>query len=195
MNSTTRHFRLLAVLVPLIALALGSFWLMEVMRRASEDVVPTVKRTEPDFYVDQFSYVKLSPQGRAQYHFSGTKLTHNPVDDSYEIQQPEIHSLGMEHPPMNLRAEQALVNSDNSEVKLYRNVQLDRPATANSEHLHVSSEYMLLLPDDDIVRTDKPVQITLGTGTLNGTGMYANNATRELRLASSVHGTYQPSAR
>lgn len=195
MNNTTRSFRLLVVLAPLVALALGSFWLMEVMRRASEDIVPTVKRTDPDFYVERFSYVKLSPHGRPQYHFSGARLIHNPTDDSYAIERPEIHSLNAERPPMNLHAEQALVNSDNSEVRLYRDVQLDRPATPAAEHLHVSSEYMLLLPDDDIVRTDKPVQISLGTATLNGTGMYANNATRELQLSSSVHGTYQPPAR
>ncbi|TFW03049.1 LPS export ABC transporter periplasmic protein LptC [Oxalobacteraceae bacterium OM1] len=190
-----RRFRVLVVLAPLIALALGSFWLMEVMRRSTEDIVPTAQRTEPDFYVERFSYVKMSPRGQPQYHFSGARLTHDPIQDTYEIRDPQIRTVDMSHPPTTLRAEVAKVNSDNSEVRLFRNVQLDRPATPDSEHLHVASEYMLLLPDDDIVRTDKPVQMSLGTATLNGTGMYANNATRELRLASNVHGTYQPPAR
>jgi lipopolysaccharide export system protein LptC len=39
------------------------------------------------------------------------------------------------------------------------------------------------------------VEITLGQSKLTGTGMMANNATRELRLTSNVHGTYQASAR
>jgi lipopolysaccharide export system protein LptC len=52
-----------------------------------------------------------------------------------------------------------------------------------------------VLPDDDVVQTDKPVEITMGQSKLNGTGMFANNATRELRLSSNVHGTYQARVR
>jgi lipopolysaccharide export system protein LptC len=71
-------------------------------------------------------------------------------------------------------------------------VHIDRPATPTSEHFHVKSDYLLVLPDDDVMQTDKPVDITLGTSTLTGTGMLANNATRELRVLSNVHATYQP---
>jgi lipopolysaccharide export system protein LptC len=45
------------------------------------------------------------------------------------------------------------------------------------------------------VKTDKPVVITTGQAKLTGTGMVANNATRELHLTSNVHGTYQAPAR
>jgi lipopolysaccharide export system protein LptC len=54
---------------------------------------------------------------------------------------------------------------------------------------------MLVLPEEDVVKTDKHVDITLGRSTLSGTGMYANNATSEFRLSSNVHGTYQAPAR
>jgi lipopolysaccharide export system protein LptC len=54
---------------------------------------------------------------------------------------------------------------------------------------------MLLLPDEDVMQTDKPVEILFGQSKLTGTGMFANNATRELRVSSNVHGTYQVPAR
>ena len=38
-------------------------------------------------------------------------------------------------------------------------------------------------------------EITLGRSVLTGVGMLANNATREFRLMSKVHGTYQPPVR
>lgn len=185
------RFRLVAILAPMIALALGSFWLLEVMRRSSDDFTPNPQRSEPDFYVEKFSYVKISKTGNAQYHFSGAKLTHNPKDDSYDIVLPVISKLGNAQPPMTLRAERAQVNSDNSQVHLYRNVQMERPASPANERIHVKSEYLLLLPDDEIVKTDEPVEITVGQSKLTGTGMFANNATREFRLTSNVHGTYQ----
>lgn len=185
------RFRILTILALMIALALGSFWLLEVMRRAINDVTPKAARTEPDFYVENFNYVKLSPSGQAQYHFSGTRLTHNPQDDSYDIQHPVVSSISPERPPMTMRSERAHVNSDNSEVHMYDNVHIDRPASAQGGHLHITSDYMLLLPDDEVMKTDKAVVITLDLSRLTGIGMFANNATREFSLASNVHGTYQ----
>ncbi len=185
------RFRILTILALMIALALGSFWLLEVMRRAINDVTPKAARTEPDFYVENFNYVKLSPSGQAQYHFSGARLTHNPQDDSYDIQQPVVSNISPGQAPMTMRSERAHVNSDNSEVRMYENVHIDRPASAQSGHLHITSDYMLLLPDDEIMKTDKAVVITLDQSRLTGVGMFANNATREFSLASNVHGTYQ----
>jgi lipopolysaccharide export system protein LptC len=190
-----RRFRLVAILAPLVALALGSFWLFEVMRRATNEVIPTAERTEPDFYVEKFNYVKLTKTGKAQYHFSGAKMTHNPLDDSYDIELPVVNNVGTgdrsNSPPTTIRADRATVNSDNSKIHMYDNVRVDRPASENSEAMKVRSQYLLVLPDDDIVKTDKPVEIHLGQSVLTGTGMVANNATRELHLANNVHGTYQ----
>jgi lipopolysaccharide export system protein LptC len=193
---TVRRFRLVMIMALMITLALGSFWILEVMRRSSSDYVPNLARSEPDFYVEKFSYVKMSRTGAARYHISGERLTHNPLDDSYDIQLPVLNNQSDSNgPPMTVRADRGRVDSDNSKVHLYDNVQMDRPASPNSESLQVKSEYMLVLPDEDVVQSDKPVQITLGQSKLNGTGMFANNATRELRLSSNVHGTYQARAR
>lgn len=192
---TARRFRLLAILAPLIALALGSFWLFEVMRRASDDIVPMPERKEPDFYVEQFSYVKMSKTGKAEYHFSGERLTHNPQDDSYDIVKPVVKNLSNAEAPMTIRAEHAKVNSDYSEVHLYNNVHVERPASATRQAMQIETEYLLLLPDEDVIQTDKPVDITMGQSKLMGSDMYVNNATREFRLNSNVHGTYQPPER
>lgn len=190
-----RRFRVTLLLTLLSALALGSFWLYEVMRRAAEEGEPARERKEPDFYVENFSYIKMDPTGKAQYHFSGARLTHNPQDDSYDITQPVVRSLDSTEPPMTIRSQRATLNNDNSEVHLHDDVRLDRPASPANEALQVTSDYLLLLTEEDVVKTDRPVDITMGQSKLSGTGMVANNATRELRLTSNVHGTYQAPAR
>ena len=189
------QFRVVVILLSLIVLALGSFWLLEVMRRAGNDFFPPPKRSEPDFYVEKFNYVKLAKTGEAQYHFSGDLLTHNPQDGSYDITQPVVRNIGSQETPILVRAERARVNSDNSEVHLYDNVHVDRPASADAQHMHMKSEYLLLLPNEEEMKTDRPVVITVGESILTGTGMVANNATRQYRLSSNVHGTYQVPAR
>ncbi|WP_334188919.1 LPS export ABC transporter periplasmic protein LptC [Noviherbaspirillum sp.] len=193
---STRRFRLFVIMAPMIALALGSFWLLEVMRRSASEDIPNVTRTEPDFYVEKFNYVKMSKDGGVQYHMAGERMTHNPVDDSYDIVKPVVNNLRQgEEPPITLRADRARVVSDVSEVHLYDNVRMDRPASPTGERMHAESEYLLVLPDDDVIKTHKPVDITVGQSRLTGVGMIANNATREFQLSSNVHGTYQAPAR
>ncbi|HEY8606947.1 MAG TPA: LPS export ABC transporter periplasmic protein LptC [Noviherbaspirillum sp.] len=186
------RLRSITILALLAALALGSFWLFEVIRRGGDDLIPQPERTEPDFYLENFSYVKISKAtGKTAYHFSGAKMVHNPKDDSYFITAPVITNKSEGKPPTTLRGDRGIVNSDYSQVNLYDNVRMDRAAGPDSRPMKLRSSHLLILPDEDVVRTDVPVEITVGESTLNGTGMWANNATRELRLSSNVHGTYQ----
>jgi lipopolysaccharide export system protein LptC len=188
----SNRFRLIVVLAVGAMLALGSFWVLEVMRRGITDTAPNAARSEPDYYVEKFNFVRMSQTGQAQYKISGLKLTHNPTDDSYSIQLPVVNSLSSDRPPMTTRAEQAVVDHEYTKVHMYRNVQIDRPATATTENFHLRSEYLLILPDDDVMQTDTYVEITLGKSKLTGIGMFANNATRELRVSNKVHARYQP---
>ncbi|SNT04410.1 lipopolysaccharide export system protein LptC [Noviherbaspirillum humi] len=196
MRFRPRRLRALLIFPPLLALALGSFWLLEVTRRAGEETPGVQNRTEPDFYVEKFSYVRISNKTATRYHVAGERLTHQPQDDSYEVEQPVLSGLNdPQTPPFMINAEHARLENQGEKVHLYRNVQMDRPASGQSDHLHLTSDYMLVLPDEYIMRTDKPVDITTSQAHLAGIGMYANHATGEFRLAGKVHGTYQAARR
>lgn len=190
-RAAANRFRLLAMIALVTALALASFWVREVMRRGMDDSLQALPRSEPDYYVEKFNFIKISKTGQAQYSIAGVRLTHNPADDSYEIQKPVVNSLSKERPPMTMHAERAIVDGDSSKVHMYKNVHIDRQPSGDSEHLHIASEYLLLLPDDDVMSTPKPVHILLGSSILTGTGMLANNATRQLDISSNAHVTYQ----
>ncbi len=189
---TTYRFRFLLLLILFILLALGSFWLVQVMNKHTEDSLPKVARAEPDYFVEHFNYVQMSPSGLPRYNISGDLLTHNPLDDSFDVQKPLIHSLDKEKPPMNLRANRGKIEDNNSKVHLYGDVNADRPKTPKADNFHLKSEYLLLLPDDDVMQSDQPVELTLGQSILHGTGMDFNNSTRVLKLFSKVHGVFPP---
>lgn len=191
-SRSANRFRLAVVLAIGAAITLGSFWVLEVMRKGIIDSMPDVARTEPDIYVEKFNFVRISPSGGAQYSMSGKRLIHHPKDNSFEIELPVVNSLSAQRPPMTTRAQRARVEEDYSKVHMYKDVEVDRPATPGSQHFNLKSEYLLLLPDDDVMKSDKPVDMTLGTSKLKGTGMFANNATRELRLSSNVSALYYP---
>ena len=184
------RFRVGVVLVLSGVLALGSFWVLQVQRKRAEDETPSVPRIAPDFYVHKFTFVKMAKSRVARYNISGDELVHNPQDDSYEITRPIINQFANGRPPMSMHADRALVNSDNSKVQMIGNVDIDRPQFEVSQHFHLKTPTLTLLPDDDIMKTDAAVDILLGTTTLRGTGMVANNAARQLDLASHTHGKF-----
>jgi lipopolysaccharide export system protein LptC len=191
-ESSANRFRLGLLIALSVALALGSFWVLEVLRKTGGTDLQDVPRSTPDFYVKNFTFVKMAKSRTARYNISGDVLTHLPLDDSYEITKPVIYHLANNLPPMVMRSERALVNSDNSEIQMIDNVDVDRPASGTTQNFHLTSDYLLLLPNDDVMKTDKPVKMRMGTTLLDGTGMVANNATRQLDLAARVHGVFAP---
>lgn len=193
-DARTSAFRLRLILLLTLtsALALGSFWILDIMRRSTDDSFPTSQRVDPDYYVEQFNFVRIAKTGHVQYHISGVRMTHNPQDDSYEIQLPVIKSLSAKQPPMTIRAKRALADPHTSEVRLFDSVQMDRPAAANAKRMHMASDYLLVLTDEDIMKTHRPVELIFGNSVLKGIGMIANQATREFRLANQVRGNFPP---
>jgi lipopolysaccharide export system protein LptC len=192
MKKDRRRFGMLPLLLLALVLALGSFWLLEIMRKSGKDAGPSTARVDPDYYVENFNFVRLSATGEAQYNISGKRMVHNPADDTHTVDLPVINSLSHERPPMTARAQRAWIEPDGSKVHMYDQVRIDRPKTPASTRFHMESDYLLVLPDEDIMRSDKPVRMMLGESQLNGTGMVANNATGEVRLASRVQATLPP---
>lgn len=177
-------------------LAAGSFWLLEVTRRIDTSDAQQQKRTEPDYFAEEFRYTKVAPNGQAEYVVEGKKLVHTPADDISHVEQPVVYSYSKDRPPMTLRSNTARINGDHSEVHLHGKVHLDRPQARGNETMTVDSDYMLVLTNKDIVKTDRPVHITLGRSTLDGVGMVADNRQQQVSLLSRVNGTYvQPNNR
>ncbi|MNR82769.1 Lipopolysaccharide export system protein LptC [compost metagenome] len=183
--------RLIALIAISAGLAFGSFWLVEVMRRQTDDTLPTKQRSDPDFYAEKFNIVRMGKDGVARSSLTGTEMKHYPLDNSYQIQNPVMHSFSKERQPMVSRSLRATVLNNNSEVHMYDNVVLDRPPAPGAQHFQLKTSYLLILPDDEVMKTPKHVDIKLGTSTLSGSGMFANNASGEFSLSSNVNALYQ----
>lgn len=172
--------------------ALGSFWLVQLVNQAGQAAQEDQHRNEPDYIVDRFSFVRMNKQGKPGYIISGDRLTHRPIDDSSDIDKPVVHSLAGDQPPMNIHADTAHVDQDNSRVKLKGNVDVVRPATPTSQALRMTTEALTVLPNDETMNTDLPVALRVGSSTASGVGMQANNATRQVKLGGRGHLTMPP---
>ena len=190
-ESLRRRYPALLLLLAGSLLAAISFWALEITRRSGEETRQQGQRTEPDYFIEDFSYTRMAPNGKAQYLISGKKLTHYPADDSSVVEQPSVRSYSDNRNAMTLQARRARITRGQRELHLYDDVRLERPQARGSEPLLIESEYMLALPDNDLVKTDREVVIRLGSSTLVGTGMVADNARHQLTLQRKVSGLYE----
>jgi len=189
---SANRLRVIIALIIAAAMALGSLWVREVMLRGVGDKSSSAARTDPDYFVDTFRFIKTLPTGQARYAVAGQRLTHFPTDDSYEITLPVIKGLSIDKPAVTLTARRGTANSDASLVEMFGDVNIDRPESVQAAHLHLSSDFMQFLPDDQVMQTTHAVEIHQGTTVMTGTGFYTNNATLISRLTSNVHAITQP---
>jgi lipopolysaccharide export system protein LptC len=179
---------------------LGSFWKLEIMRRNdNEGNSRASARSEPDYYVEKFSFIRLPNNGKSNYHITGDKLTHHPVNDDFEIQQPRINSFDVDKIPLNIRAERAVVeqknkvitpNREHDQIHLQGNVQAERPETASSKYMKLQSDYVLLLPDENKMKTDQAVTLTTRSAEIHAIGMIADNTTQQIQLLSKIRASF-----
>ncbi len=192
---TAHRWRTIVTILVGVFAALGSFWLLQVMLFDGVDLRPGERGNEPDYIVEKFSFVRASKTGQARYIVSGAKLTHRPVDDVSEVARPVMQNLSTERAPMLMHAERARIEHLSNKVQLFGNVNIERAAKGESQALLLKTPALTVLPDEDRMETDQPVEMTLGGSVVNSTGMKANNATGQVSLLSRVHITYPPAPR
>ena len=191
-RSNAQRLRLGLTVLFIAAAALGSYWLLEATRQRGSGQLVAIPKDEPDYIVDKFNFVRMSERGEARYNVSGTRMSHFPADDSIEISEPVLHNLSNAQALITLSAQRAVVEQGSKRIHLFTQVKVDRAASASSQDFHLSTDYLLVLPDEDIMQSDQAVTILHGRSRMTAIGMLVNNAKREIYLSDQVRGTIAP---
>lgn len=190
MNLASRARHWLAVL-PLLGLLGVTYWLNQLVQ--PEPAKPdSSKRHDPDAIMENFSATKLNEQGTPRFLMSANKMLHYPDDDSTAVEMPRLAMLSAERPPVHISAKRGLVSSKGDEVFLHDNVEVVREASTQQEKLTLRTEYLHIIPDKDLAKTDRPVTITDALDTVHATGLEMDNQARTLKLLSQVRSEYVP---
>jgi lipopolysaccharide export system protein LptC len=196
MHKRTAHrWRLGAIMMVGMAFALGSFWLVQVINQGELGGQAEGLKTEPDYIVEKFSFVRMTPGGRPHYIISGDKLMHRPSDDSLDVERPVVQNLGSAKPPMTMRARQGHIDQARSVVDLMGEVDIRRPPLGNFKAMTLKTDALTVYTDEDRMETSKPFELVVGTTTVAGVGMKANNATGELDVKSRMQLNFPPRVR
>lgn len=176
-------------LLLLLALAAASLWLERAVQAPERDQSGKL-RHDPDFIAEDFGITKMDAAGKPEYILSAERMQHYPDDESTSVVAPRLVQRHDNANPVVIRADRGLIEKKGEEASFYGSVVVVREAGRGQSELRVQTEYLQVIPDRDLARTDKPVIITEGRSRLSGIGMEFNNKTRQFALQSQVRGTF-----
>jgi len=148
-------------------------------------------RHDPDLMVENFRARALGLDGNVLYTLAARKMVHYPDDDSALLESVKLQSFDARQPPMTATADTGRLEQGGERVWIEGNVVVVREADARGETARLTTDKMLVLPDEGIARTSSAVTLLSPSGRVDATGLEINNRARTLRL-DRVRATYKP---
>ena len=180
-----RLFPLLLMLV----LALLTFY---IERTVNVDAAnPSVARHDPDYLMNNFSTTTYNREGRPVTSLSATKMVHYPDDDSTELVAPRVVQSRPAEPRLTVTAERGVLSSKGDEIFLYDNVVLDREAHQARPAARLTTDFLHIVRDRSLVRTDRKVLIEEEHRSISGRGMEYHNDSAEFILRDDVQAKFR----
>ena len=133
-----------------------------------------------------FTTTTYNREGATEARLSAARMVHYPDDDSTELVSPRLVQSKPGEPRITVTADRGALSRDGDEVFLYGGVLLVREASEHGPEARMTTEFLHILRDRSLVRTDKEVKIVEGSRSLQGRGMEYNNLSRELVLRHDV---------
>ena len=178
-------------LLPLFGLLGATYWLnLQVQPQAAKP--DSSKRHDPDAIIENFSATKLNEQGVPSFIMVAKKMLHYPDDDSTTLEAPRITMLSAEHPAIHASAKRGTISSKGDEIFLHDDVEVLRDASAKQDQLSLQTEYLHVIPDQNLTDTDRAITIVEDHTTVHAIGMEMNSETRTLKLLSQVRSEHVP---
>lgn len=175
---------LIAVLL-LLFLVAGTWWAADYTQRSIPVEANRRLTHEPDSWSDRFIMLRTDPNGVAVNRMEGDHMLHFPDDDSYEVTRARAIGQRADMPITIGTSDIAIMDQDGRRVTMRGNAHLHRVPDAERAALDVTSEELILLPDDNRAYTDLPAKVVNGNSVMHGIGMQYDNNTRQLRVLSA----------
>ena len=189
-------------LMPLLlmgGLTLLTFWLVQKNTPLPINVIERPRLHEPDYTIKNGALSYLNEQGQTKYRILGKELIHYDDDASIDITQPRMRSFQPDKAPVTVRAQRGHIDGDLTILDLFDKVEIYRPAQPASEtqkaspYMLAKSSYFQVLINDDIITTDKPVELEQGLSIMqsNDGGVF-DNVKQSMQLLGTVKGRIEP---
>lgn len=185
-------YRILPVLT-LSIIAATVYWFARLNELNQAQSHPTrVPQHIAEYSVQNFSGSILNKQGLAHYRMQGHILVRYEDDHSYEITRPALRLFRPDQPELTVTAKLGKMDEQGEQIDLIGDASLIRAATTTpraSAEIRAQSETFRVLVNQDILKTDLPVQVQQGASIITANGMIYHNLDRFIEFQGNVKGT------
>jgi lipopolysaccharide export system protein LptC len=180
-----------ASLFPLLLLAVlaGITWWLDQALQGPPVRRDAILRHDPDYFVEKLTAVRMDTSGAIKYTLRAAKMVHYPDDDTTHLALPDMISHGA-RAPVTINAKEGLISSNGENIYFSNNVVATRAAYVDRSEMKFASEYLHVMPEENIAITDRPVTITDANSVVRAVGLEFNSETLTLKLHSQVRGSY-----
>ena len=190
MSLDKRHAIIFPVVI-LSLLALLTAWINHIVQ-APQAKLDGSNRHDPDYLMNNFVTTQTDVNGRLRYKLAAAEMKHFPDDDTTNLVQPHYTQFNVGKPYTQVEALRGYVARDGKQVQLVDKVKITRQAFAGKGEMTVETEYLNILPDEDLVRTEKPVVIRQAPNTvIYATGMVYEKNKKTITLLHRVRAHYE----
>lgn len=190
MNIVTRS-AILYPIVLLLILALITAWINHAVQ-PSKPKLDGSSRHDPDYIMSNFVTTQTDINGDLRYKLAAIEMKHFPDDDTTELRRPRYTQFATNKPYTQVQALRGYVSSDGQQVQLVGNVKLTRQAFADKGEMTLDTDYLNILPNEDLVRTDSPVVIRQAPKTIiYATGLLYEKNIHTVTLLHKVRAHYE----
>lgn len=190
----------LSIYLPIIlmgVLALGTYWLVRSTPVFEAPAPDQPSKHEPDYFMQKFSVKTFDTAGRLKSEIFGSEARHYPDTDTLEIDKVRIRSFNDKGHLTTATANEAITNSDNSEVQLIGNAVVVRDEAVDKSGKKIPratyrSEFLHAYMDTERVKSHKPVELTRGSDRFTADRMDFDNIDQVMQLHGRVRGTLVP---
>ncbi len=172
-------------LIFFIILALLTFWLDRVTRPSGQTTDDSLY-LNPDYIVEELSGIRMDHEHEIQRKFTAKKLFHYLDEEVTQLEQIGFMNSGPGSPLMRLYADRAEVRSKGKDIFLTGHVTAIRGMDDEKDKITVRTDYLHLIPDESLVKTDRVVTISRFNTTIDATGLEFDNRAGMIQLLSRV---------
>ncbi|HLP81009.1 MAG TPA: LPS export ABC transporter periplasmic protein LptC [Nitrosomonas sp.] len=172
-------------LIVLVVLGLLTVWLDRVTHPPEHAKDGDLYHT-PDYIVEDLSGIRMEYDREILRKFTAHKLFHYLSENVTQMEQVSFISTQPEKPPIHLQADRAEVTNKGENILLRDNVMAIRGTDQDKGKITLITDFLHLIPHQNLVTTNQPVTISRMNTTINGIGLELNNETGIIQLLQQV---------
>ena len=169
----------------LTVLLLLTLWLDKNLQRPDSQQDSGTQQ-EIDYIIENLDGIQINHELKVNRFFSADKLTHYRAGYITHLEHNGHVIIEPERPQHILTTSRAELAGGDNDIFLTRNVAIIRGEDKDKDKVTMLTDFLHLIPDTDIAKTDQPVTVTRMNSVINAIGLFMNNQTGEILLQSRV---------